>query len=260
LGGIAQIAPKFYERIWGSTVLHPWFPDPDKKTGEVWFDSGDSLPLIKFLFTTEKLSIQVHPNDDFARLHENGASGKTEMWHILRAAQATSVAIGFRQRVTVEQVRDAAVTGTIEGLLNWVSVKPGDTIFIPAGTVHAIGAGLTLCEIQQRSDVTYRIYDYGRPRELHLDKGLAVASLGPYPGRVTLPVRSPFFHTERHTLNGTHTFEPMDRASALIVLQGEGIAGDEPFLAGQVFAVEPNTTVTVRGQANLLRTYVPAPR
>ena len=184
---IARVAPSFQEKIWGSTGLAPWFPNPENKIGEVWFDSP-RLPLIKFLFTTEKLSVQVHPWDEFAREHEN-SNGKTEMWYILRAGPAAKVAAGFREPISPETLRDGALSGTIEAMLNWVMVRPGDTLFIPAGTVHAIGAGLSLCEIQQHSDITYRIFDYGRPRALHLEKAMEVSSLGPCTARTHLPVR-----------------------------------------------------------------------
>lgn len=257
MSAASRIVPSFHEKVWGSTGLNPWFPEPDRKTGEVWFDSGDALPLIKFLFTTEKLSVQVHPGDAYAREHEN-SNGKTEMWHILRAAPGASVAIGFRQRISPGELRESALNGTIEGYLNWISVRPGDTLFVPAGTVHAIGAGLALCEIQQRSDVTYRIFDYGRPRELHLDKAMEVSSLGPCPGRSALPVRCPFFHTERHAISESQTFEPNSSTTALVILQGEGLIGDEPFLPGEAWQVPPGTTVTLRGRATVIRTYIPS--
>lgn len=254
--GIERIAPSFRERVWGSTGLAPWFPEPESKIGEVWLDAGDGYPLVKFLFTTEKLSVQVHPDDAYAGEHENSA-GKTEMWHILRTAPGASVGIGFRRPISREQLRSSAEDGTIEGLINWIPVRPGDTLFVPARTVHAIGAGLTLCEIQQRSDVTYRVYDYGRPRELHLDKAVEISALGPVSGRSVLPVRCPFFHTERLQVNGSTTLEPIAQPCVLVVLQGEGLVGDEPFLAGEAFRVDAETPVTIRGQATMIRTFKP---
>ncbi len=154
--------------MWGATDLVPWYPASDKKIGEVWFEADLPL-LVKFVFTSERLSVQVHPNDDFAAAHEN-SRGKTEMWYVMRADPGARIAIGFRESISRERLREAAVSGEIEQLLNWLEVQAGDAFFIPAGTVHAIGGGLALCEIQQHSDVTYRLYDYGRPRELHLDK------------------------------------------------------------------------------------------
>ncbi|MCC6389902.1 MAG: class I mannose-6-phosphate isomerase [Bryobacterales bacterium] len=250
-----RIAPSFHEKVWGSTGLSPWFPDPEIKIGEVWFDGDGRLPLIKFLFTTDRLSVQVHPDDDYAREHEN-SSGKTEMWHILRAAPGAGVAIGFRESISSEQFRHAAETGTIEALLNWIAVRPGDTLFIPSGAVHTIGAGLALCEIQQRSDITYRIFDYGRPRELHLDKAVEVSHLGTSSGRATLPVRCPFFHAEQLLLNGeAKVVSP--RTQALIVLSGEGLIEDEPFLPGEVWELPADSSIPLRGQGRLLRTFVP---
>lgn len=253
---LSRITPAFHEKVWGSTGLSPWFPDPETKTGEVWFDTDGRLPLIKFLFTTDRLSVQVHPNDTYAREHENSA-GKTEMWHVLRASPAARVAIGFREPVSAELMKQSALDGTIEGLLNWLPVRPGDTFFVPAGAVHAIGAGIALCEIQQRSDITYRLYDYGRPRELHLEKAIAVSHLGASPGRSALPVRCPYFHTERLQVFESHELGPITQPSALIVLQGEGLAGDEPYLPGEVLEIAPETAVSIRGKGTFLRTFIP---
>ncbi|MBL8228703.1 MAG: class I mannose-6-phosphate isomerase [Bryobacterales bacterium] len=256
---IRPITPAFHEKVWGSTGLSPWFPNPENKTGEVWFDGGDHLPLIKFLFTTDRLSVQVHPNDEQAAALNS--RGKTEMWHVLQAAPGAQVAIGFRQRVTPEELREASLDGTVVTLLSWIRVRPGDTLFVPAGTVHAIGAGLALCEIQQRSDITYRLFDYGRPRELHLDEGLAVSFLGPFNGRAALPVRCPFFHTERHVLQSELQLDAVNTPSAFIVLEGEGMIGTgasaEPFLCGQVFEADPGQRVTLRGSGTVIRTLIP---
>src|SRR5271165_3300984 len=167
-----RLQPRFLEKVWGSTRLEPWFESTGAKIGEVWFEGAGPLPiLVKFIFTTEKLSVQVHPDDVYAAKHHN-SRGKTEMWHVLAAAPGARIAAGFREPVSAERLRAGALSGEIEELLAWHEARPGDTFFIPAGTVHAIGAGLTLCEIQQFSDITYRLYDYGRPRELHLAKAL----------------------------------------------------------------------------------------
>jgi mannose-6-phosphate isomerase len=166
---LKKIEPSFRERVWGVTALEPWFADRPNKTGEVWFETDPPHPiLVKFLFAGEKLSVQVHPPGP-------AGMGKTEMWHILGAGPGAAIAAGFVEPVTPERMREAAFSGEIERLLRWFPVQPGETYFIPAGTVHAIGAGVVLCEIQQNSDVTYRLYDYGRRRELHLDEGLKVA-------------------------------------------------------------------------------------
>ena len=178
--------------------------------------------LVKFLFTTDKLSVQLHPRDSDAR--KRNSWGKTEMWHILQAVPGACLAVGFRSDVPdsiimdAAKLRDAATTGKIEQMLNWREVRAGETFFVPAGTVHAIGAGLTLCEIQQNSDITFRLYDYnrpgtdGKPRALHIDEAMEVIdtrSLGgrtsplDWPGEVgsrQLLAACPYFVTERWEL------------------------------------------------------------
>ena len=254
------IPPTFHEKIWGSTELEPWFPPAEKKIGEVWFPPPPDIPiLVKFLFTSERLSVQVHPKDDYARIHEHSA-GKTEMWHILRAAPGAEIALGFRAPITRQRLRAAAESGEIEKLLRWIRVRAGESYLTPAGTVHAIGGGLALCEIQQFSDVTYRLYDYGRPRELHLDKAVEVADLGPHPGRITGDtVRSPYFVTE--TLHIVHEKPYVwHRPHLLILLEGEGSFENLPCRRGQVWHVDANAAFAVRPVTpmHLLRTSIPA--
>jgi mannose-6-phosphate isomerase len=251
---VRLLEPKFVERVWGTTSLAPLFPDQPKNTGEVWFDAGPAFPiLVKFIFTSDRLSVQVHPDDAYARTAEN-SRGKTEMWHILDASPGATIALGFRETQSKDTVRDAIAANTIEQMLNWVPVKPGDTFFTEAGTVHAIGAGITLCEIQQNSDVTYRLHDYGRPRELHLEKGLAVARTEPYDGRREYPVMCDHFQVDLLEMT-----EPTDCVTgcegALIVLDGEGSFGDTAVRAGQVALISTDTDsvpVTPRGTLKLL--------
>jgi len=147
---------------------------------------GTKLALMaKFLDAADDLSIQVHPDDAYAREHEahTGHLGKSEAWYVLAAAPGAEVVWGFNRTVSADEVRTAVADGSLDELLNRVPVAPGDVIVNPAGTVHAVGAGLLLFEIQQSSDLTYRLYDYGRRdaagdlRELHVDKALAVADL-----------------------------------------------------------------------------------
>ena len=130
--------------------------------------------LIKILDAREKLSLQVHPPSGKAAAL--GGEPKTEMWYILRAEPGARLAMGLRERTSRNRLREASVSGDVEALLQWFEVRPGQVYFIPPGTVHALGPGITLCEIQQHADITYRLYDYGRPRELHLDKAVAVAN------------------------------------------------------------------------------------
>src|SRR5579862_442496 len=206
---LRKLEPAFHGRVWGTRDLNPWFPDaPPQESGlpigEVWFETPEVPLLVKFLFTEKDLSVQVHPDDDYAGLHHKSA-GKTEMWRVLAARKGAKIAAGFREPVTREQVRAAALDGSIVDLLEWFEARAGDTFFIPAGTVHAIGAGLTICEIQQSSDVTYRLYDYGRGRELHLDSALAVSRLGPHAPRALAQVACRYFVTEPLDITGTIT-------------------------------------------------------
>lgn len=300
------LTPRFLDKVWGSESLSPWFPDSLTKTGEAWFtearnettlrnESGQMLSLgaavlqygkqllgaavdaslcpllVKFLFTSEKLSVQVHPNDVFAREHENSL-GKTEMWHVLRAEPGASVAAGFQQAYSREEVERAALDGSIEQMLRWWPVRPGDTIFIPAGTVHAIGPGLALCEIQQTSDVTYRLYDYGRPRELHIEKSLAVADLGPHPGPVrpqhlgqgrTLLATSDYFRTEKLEVSpntSLHLRPNSRRFEILVVIAGDGRLGDLALRPGNVLilpATGPSVDLVATTPITLLHTFPP---
>lgn len=252
------------EKVWGTPDTEPWYPRGTAKTGEVWFVAPEEPRLlVKFLFTSEKLSVQVHPGDSAA------GPGKTEMWHVLRAAPGASVALGFVRELSSDEARAAAISGEIESLLRWYPAHPGDTFFVPAGTVHAIGAGLALCEIQQYSDVTYRLYDYGRPRELHLDAALAVANLGCHPGASApadldggrrLLVECPYFHTESIPVNSSLRCQESPRTELWISLQGEGEIAGQAFQAGEVWVVPTGASafiIDARHGARLLRVFVP---
>ena len=177
-----KLETKAVEKVWGRSHLPPPFAaqSHDEPVGEIWFDPPPALSdvLVKYLFTSEKLSVQVHPTDAEA---PEGSAGKEECWLVLDAEPDATLAIGFKKHIDTEAMRAAALDGSIEEALEWHPVKRGDFFYLPAGTVHAIGPGLTLVEVQQNSDITYRLYDYGRPRELHLDDGVAVAKGDPYP-------------------------------------------------------------------------------
>ena len=170
-----RIEPSTVERAWGSELWHP---------------AGDIL--IKYITTRERLSVQVHPDDDYARRHEN-SPGKTEMWYIASATEGATIAAGFQRTCKREEVREAALSGAIVDMLRWWPVRAGDVFLAPAGTVHAIGGGIEIWEVQQNSDVTYRLYDYGRGRELHLEKALDVAHLDRHPGPGRLPLGCRYF-------------------------------------------------------------------
>ena len=171
-------------RPWGRSSLPVGFRafESGEPIGEIWHcpAHGEDAPLlVKHLFTAGRLSIQVHPDDAAAR-QRGLPRGKDEAWLILDAEDGACIGLGLERPVTRDDLAAAAATGEIERLVDWRAVRTGDFIYSPAGTVHAIGAGLSLVEIQQNVDVTYRLYDYGRGRELHLDKGIGVASPGPW--------------------------------------------------------------------------------
>jgi mannose-6-phosphate isomerase len=166
------------EKPWGKDTLPPPFVAPDgRRIGEIWFEPPAELPelLVKYIFTSEKLSVQVHPTDAQTLARGMGRQGKEECWLIVDAEPGATIGIGFQGDLTQDEMRTAALDGSIEELMAWHEVSAGDFFYIPANTVHAIGAGVSLIEVQQNSDITYRLFDYGRPRQLHLDEGLAIA-------------------------------------------------------------------------------------
>lgn len=178
---VRKLTTRVVEKVWGRRDLPPPFPSSaPEPIGEIWFEPPAELSqlLVKYLFTSENLSVQVHPSDSNAL---PGEAGKEECWLVLDAQDDARLAIGFDQQIEPDAIVDAARAGTIEELLTWHPARPGDIFYLPAGTVHAIGAGLTLIEVQQNSDTTFRLYDYGRPRELHLDRAQAVSQGVPYP-------------------------------------------------------------------------------
>ena len=175
-----QLPTRMVAKVWGRDHLPAPFAAPaGERIGEIWFEPPPELPqvLVKYLFTSEKLSVQVHPSDAQAL---PGEAGKEECWLVLDAQADARLAIGFVREVSAEEIAAAAQDGTIEELLEWHPARAGDLFYLPAGTVHAIGPGLALVEVQQNSDTTFRLYDYGRPRELHLDRAIAVADGVPY--------------------------------------------------------------------------------
>jgi mannose-6-phosphate isomerase len=166
------------EKPWGMDVLPAPFAAPDDtRIGEIWFAPPAPLPdlLVKYIFTSEKLSVQVHPDDAQTMAAGLGRQGKEECWLVIDAQPGAALGIGFDRALDRAAMHQAALDGSIERLMTWHPVQAGDFFYIPAGTVHAIGAGVSLIEVQQNSDITYRLFDYGRPRELHLEEGLAVA-------------------------------------------------------------------------------------
>jgi mannose-6-phosphate isomerase len=180
---VTGLPVKLVDKPWGMDALPaPFAAAPGRRVGEIWFEPPPALPsvMVKYIFTSEKLSVQVHPNDAEARAAGGHTSGKDECWVVIHAEPGATLGIGFDRAIDPAAMRAAALDGSIEQLMTWHPIKPGDFFYIPAGTVHAIGAGVGVIEIQQNADVTYRLYDYGRGRDLHLDVGIAVARGEPY--------------------------------------------------------------------------------
>jgi mannose-6-phosphate isomerase len=319
----ARLEPIFSPRPWGALSLAPFFPEMSnlaERIGETWMTGNDSVfangpfsgqrlgkawprmpvewtgtaishegafPILtKFIFAVEKLSVQVHPDDEYAAANERtaGGVGKTEMWYAVRSEPGAFVMAGLKPQVTPEKLRQAVLEGTAEDCLEHVPMLEGEAIFIPARTAHTIGPGLVLCEIQQNSDLTYRVFDYnrrdaqGRTRELHIDKALAVMRFGEQTCRKLNPVRvqcggaeescfvsCAYFATERWEFTAPITRRTSrERFELLILLEGNGevawAGGREKYNLAQAwmlpaalgeFRLEPSSPTTI------LRTYVP---
>lgn len=260
------------EKPWGRHDLGFGFQNPPADgapIGEIWFqEPGNSRPdlLIKYLFTGEALSVQVHPSDEEA--HKRGLPrGKDECWTILKATPDAAIALGPKHPITRDELRESAVDRSIETKLDWKPVAAGDFLYAPSGTIHAIGGGLTLIEVQQNSETTYRLYDYGSDRELHLKDGVDVATLDPYvpvssPGAVspdrTILVEGPKFVLERWT-HGNHGHRQVALSEGttgwLVPITGSGEVAGIAFKAGECATVTGTETVTFSADADVLFAY-----
>ena len=290
------LQPKFVHRVWGRTNLQPWYAEADSEgaVGEVWMTGPESVAatgphkgstlgdlakecpgqlgngeyplLVKMLFPDEKLSVQVHPNDEQAK--KLGLKrGKTECWYVLDASPNAHVMLGLKPGVDVEDLRKGAGDGTAEDLLETVPVQTGDMVFVEAGTVHAIAPGVTILEVQQSCDVTYRLWDYGRPRELHLDDGLAVVKLKTASGKIKPKdvggferlIETEFFVVDRFELKAGEAVEmPMDGIGCVVGLRGNAAVNEVEFTAGQAVVVpEGSVTMSSRESATVLRCWEP---
>jgi len=319
-----RIEPIFSPRIWGARSLAPLFPEKSnlseplgeawltgldcriaagpfagKTLGETWrempsewrgkqFTIAGVFPLlVKFIFPTHKLSIQVHPDDAYAAIHEiaAGGRGKTEMWHVVSAEPGAQVLLGLKPGVGKQQFLEGLEKHTLESLFRSVGVHAGDTIFVPAGTPHTIGPGMVICEVQQTSDLTYRVYDYGRvdssgrQRELHIDKALQVTNFGgsiaggkvgplPLPDQCVkknLLAACPFFATERWEFSATAQLTPaLSHFELFAVLEGNGrLTWDNssaPYTRGECWFIPASLgqcNIAAEGETTLIRTYVP---
>ena len=223
--------------------------------------------LIKFIDAENNLSIQVHPSDKFALENEN-SFGKTEMWYVVEADEGAGLYVGFKNAVSKEEYETAIKENRLTDLLNFYQVKRGETYFIPSGTVHAIGKGCLICEIQQNSNLTYRVYDYGRvdkngnPRELHIDKALLVSDLGAYtPNALNIFTDegellgiSKYFTVTRLSVDGERTLK-CDKGSfrAITCVGGEGRIGDKKLSLGDTYFVSAcNEELVLDGEMTLI--------
>lgn len=222
--------------------------------------------LIKIIDADKDLSIQVHPDDEQAKVLEGPqGSGKTEMWYVVDAEPDAQLIYGLKKSMTKEQFAEAIASNTLENYVNYVPVKKGDTFFIPAGTLHAIGEGILITEVQQNSDTTYRVYDYGRvddegnPRALHVDKAIEVTNLDAVDGdgkvNIDEGVVCPYFQVYRRNLKGIQEIAvTSDRYQIIMILEGSGKIDGTPFRKGDtIFLPAAGETVGLEGRAVYLQ-------
>ena len=318
-----KLGPSFREKIWGSHDLAPVFEPSPKRIGEAWYTFEENtvingsppertlgqwmtelgprlmgafggggeknrpapyFPILtKLLFTSRKLSVQVHPDDAYASAHgqaqDKQGYGKTEMWYVVDARPGAAVALGLREELSSGDLREAARSGEIEQLLNWVETRKGQTFFVPAGTIHAIGEGLVIHEIQQNSDITYRLHDFGRtggdgkPRTLHIDDAVRVARQYEHPGAAEplrlhgsvagreLLMACPYFAAERLEWSERFGYEPdAGRADILTFLRGRGRIGADNYRPGDCYvipAVAEAFEINPDVPSEAIRSYVP---
>lgn len=255
---------------WGRTDIPSRFGEAPAEgpLGEIWFqrDNGateDPL-LVKYLFTSERLSVQVHPDDEGAR-RAGLPRGKDEGWIVLDAQPGAAIGIGLKKALSGDELRDAALDGSIVDLVDWRQVAEGDRFYSPAGTVHAIGAGLTVLEIQQNSDVTYRLYDYGRPRELHLDESVEAArtelNISRSPGRPLSAGREAIVEGEKFVIErwSSAAQERLDASADeplwLIPLRGRSVVGEQLLEAPGVWIAEGAIAPEIEAGSELLIAY-----
>ena len=220
--------------------------------------------LIKLIDSAGNLSVQVHPSDAYALKNEN-SFGKTEMWHILHAEKGAGLYVGLKKETSIEEIREAVNNDTIMSLLNFYEVQPGESYFIPSGTIHAIGKGVTLIEIQQNSNLTYRLYDYhrlgkdGKPRQLHLEKALKVIDTHPYhPLSFPAPIigECKYFVSERVSDLSIHP-EPGSFISVTFV-EGKGKLHGIPFTTLDTFFLPAGKEATIEADepVTYIKTFV----
>jgi len=298
---IVKLKPATKDYIWGGNNLRKWGKEGDGASiAESWElsfnDAGPSIiasgvntgkrlkdvatkediglssisfsffpVLVKLIDSETDLSVQVHPSDDYAIKNEN-QFGKTEMWHILDAKDGSGIYLGFKSDTNPNQVKEAVNGRAILSLLNFIEVHKGETYFIPSGTVHAIGGGVTLIEIQQNSTLTYRLYDYGRigkdgkPRELHLEKALKVIdyrAFEPVTFSNDILGECPYFVAKKRTISSNDLSANKESFLSFTVIEGNGKFADIPFSKGDTFFIPASKSGHFEGNAKIVTVEVP---
>jgi mannose-6-phosphate isomerase len=265
----SRLASRQVEKLWGRAELPQSFGSAaagGEPIGEIWFQDGrgpQSELLVKYLLTREKLSIQVHPDDEAARAAGH-PRGKDEAWVVIEAEPGARIGLGLKRAVGRDALRAAAADGGLEALVDWREARAGDFYYSPAGTIHALGPGLTLVEIQQNVDCTYRLYDYGRDRELQIEAAVAAARPEPYstsPRRALQPGREILceggaFVVERWTrAAGGRLAGEVERPVWLIPLRGGGLIDGEMLEPPSVWLVEDQSRVRIDEGSEILFAY-----
>ncbi|MDE6351205.1 MAG: class I mannose-6-phosphate isomerase [Treponemataceae bacterium] len=257
------LTPIRSEKIWG---YEDWIAStfPGSRQDDFAELAGDFPLLVKIIQANDTLSVQVHPDDaTAAQLEGAGACGKTECWYVLDAAPGAQIVYGLKKNCTTEELRQAIQTNTLESKLHCVSVQKGDFAFIPAGSVHAIGGGLRLLEVQQSCDITYRLYDWGRPRALHVEKGLA--SVRHAERAPIAPMQDTFscayFSLQKRHVSDRLTLRCEKSGQLVFIAEGNGtIAAQKPggstqrlaFQKEQMFALAAGEDITVSGTGDII--------
>ncbi len=257
------------DKIWGYELwIASTHPNGCQKEFQN-FVGGDYPLLVKVIQADDTLSIQVHPDDDWAvKLEGKGNRGKTECWYVLDAKPDAKLVYGIKEGFSNEVLAEAIKENKLEDYLEFVSVKPGDFVFIPAGTVHAIGAGLRLMEVQQSCDLTYRLYDWGRGREVHIEKGLAVIKreemipVAPFPGEFeckyfdlqTVDVKGGWsmLCSGDKSKSADYQLIYVISCNKAVIRTSEEKVG-KPLAAEEIYAVAPGEKITVEGSAKIMR-------
>ena len=263
---IFKMKPYFSEKIWG---YEKWNLSTHKAGSSIIEENGELLSdylksdlpiLIKIIKSEQSLSVQVHPEDKFANKYEND-NGKTECWYILDAKEDAELVCGIKPGLDKEKMERVIKNNKIEDYLEFISVKPGDMIYIPAGTVHAIGPGIKLIEVQQSSDVTYRLYDWGRKRELHIEKSVQVINYEGDNGYGKIEnfevLETPYFKVQKVKVDGLLQGKTQDKFCSFTVIRGNGyvVSYDKRIELNpeETVYIEPNTKYEIIGEMELIK-------